>query len=101
MSIDNTLSLRDRVAAIQWWHRIDLGGGIITPGQDHTFTKVAALHLPEDLTGRTVIDIGALSFECERRKARRVLATDHFIWELRGHARFDVSARGAALSGGT
>lgn len=95
MPIENPPSLRDRVAAIQWWHRIDLGGGIVTPGQDHTFAKIAALHLPEDLTGKTVIDIGAwdgaLSFECERRKALRVLATDHFIWQLRGHGGFDLA----------
>jgi tRNA (mo5U34)-methyltransferase len=40
--------------------------------------------LPEDLTGWSVLDIGAwdgaLSFESERRGAERVLATDSYCW---------------------
>ena len=43
------------------------------------------LHLPEDLSGQTVLDVGAwdgsYSFEAERRGARRVLATDSFTWQ--------------------
>ena len=65
---------------IKWWHRIDLGDGRITPGRDATQEKLETLHLPNSLSGKTVLDIGAwdgfFSFEAERRGAVRVLATD-------------------------
>jgi tRNA (mo5U34)-methyltransferase len=44
--------------------------------------------LPEDLRGRTVLDIGAwdgaFSFEAERRGADRVVAVDSFCWNGEG-----------------
>ena len=90
-----TLALLDRVNTIGWFHRIDLGHGIITPGADDTPRKIAAIHLPENLRGKTVIDVGAwdgaFSFECERRHASRVLATDHYVWERVGHIGFDLA----------
>ena len=80
--------LRQRVAAIRWFHRIDLGGGLITPGLDDSPAKLARLKLPASLAGRTVIDIGAwdgfFSFEAERRGAARVLAVDSFCWSGAG-----------------
>ena len=55
---------------------------------------------PDDLTGRTVLDVGAwdgfFSFEAERRGASRVLATDSYCWSGAGwgtKAGFDL-ARG-------
>src|SRR2546428_13704590 len=76
--------LRRAVAQIRWFHRIDLGDGVVTPGEDDTREKLKTLHLPQDLRGTTVLDIGAwdgfFSFEAERRGARRVLATDDFCW---------------------
>jgi len=76
--------LRKQVASISWFHRIDLGHGIVTPGIDKTMEKIELMNLPPDLTGKTVIDIGAwngaVSFECERRGASRVLATDYYCW---------------------
>ncbi|HTU45274.1 MAG TPA: DUF1698 domain-containing protein [Bryobacteraceae bacterium] len=87
--------LADRVQAIRWWHRISLGDGIVTPGPDDTPLKIAAAHLPADLTGKTVIDVGtwdgAFAFECEHRGASRVLATDLFVWERFGRAGFDLA----------
>ena len=76
--------LKKEVAKIKWWHRIDLGNGVITPGLDDSPAKLKALALPEDLRGMTVLDIGAwdgfFSFEAERRGACRVLATDLYSW---------------------
>jgi len=76
--------LRKEVAKIRWFHRIDLGNGVITPGVDDSQHKLATLHFPRDLHGKTVLDIGAwdgfFSFEAERRGADRVLATDSFAW---------------------
>lgn len=80
--------LRAEIATRTWFHTIDLGDGIRTPGQKDTPTEVAHMHLPDDLSGRTVIDIGAYdgfySFEAERRGAARVLATDSFTWNWPG-----------------
>lgn len=77
--------LRRRVANIQWFHSIDLGNGILTPGLDATPQKLLSLGIPEDLTGKSVLDIGAwdgfFSFEAERRGAARVVAADYFSWQ--------------------
>jgi tRNA (mo5U34)-methyltransferase len=78
-------ALRAEVEQIKWWHPIDLGGGIVTPGIDVTPARLAEVRMPDDLSGLTVLDIGAwdgfFSFEAERRGARRVLATDSFCWD--------------------
>ena len=76
--------LRARVGQLRWHHSIDLGQGVITPGQDNSARKLARLKLPESLSGKTVLDVGAwdgsFSFEAERRGAKRVLATDSYCW---------------------
>lgn len=60
-----------------WWHSIDLGDGRVTPGVnslDELQQRYNNLELPDDLTGRTLLDIGCwdgfFSFEAERRGAR-------------------------------
>ena len=54
--------------------------------------RLRLLDLPQDLTGWSVLDIGAwhgyFSFECERRGADRVLATDSFAWDRFGMEEF-------------
>jgi tRNA (mo5U34)-methyltransferase len=74
--------LRAGVSAIEWFHRIDLGGGITTPGRDDSPRKLQEIRMPEDLRGKSVLDIGAydgfFSFEAERRGASRVLAVDNW-----------------------
>lgn len=76
----DTDTLRAEVAKLGWWHRIDFGNGIVTPGSDDSPRKLARIGLPADLTGKSVLDIGAwdgfFSFEAERRGAARVLAVD-------------------------
>ncbi len=78
-------ALKRDVAQIRWFHTIDLGRGVITPGVDDSQEKLARLGLPERLDGVTVLDVGAwdgfFSFEAERRGAARVLATDDFCWD--------------------
>jgi len=71
-----------------WWHSIDLGSGVITPGaQPHEFlnARLRSLQLP-DVHGKTVLDIGAYdgfySFAVERLGAARVVALDHYVWSL-------------------
>jgi tRNA (mo5U34)-methyltransferase len=74
--------IKREVAKIAWWHRIDLGHGIITPGVNDSPAKLRRLAMPENLRGLSVLDIGAwdgfYSFEAERRGADRVVATDSF-----------------------
>lgn len=88
------------VAAIRWAHRIDLGGGLVTPGPWNTPEILERLRLPESLTGQTVLDVGCwdgfYSFEAERRGAKRVLATDSFTWQRKSWGSkegFDLARR--------
>lgn len=81
-------ALRAEVESRTWFHSIDLGNGIVTPGQKDTPTEAAVMQIPADLTGKTVLDIGAYdgfySFEAERRGAARVVAADHWTWNWPG-----------------
>jgi len=92
--------LRAKVAEIDWHHRIDLGHGIVTPGNDNSSRKLRRLGFPDSFSGLSVLDIGAwdgfFSFEAERRGARRVLATDSFVWNggiRTGKLGFDLARR--------
>lgn len=80
--------LRKAVNTIRWVHRIDLGQGVITPGEWNTPEVLSRLQLPDHLSGQTVLDVacwdGFYSFAAEQRGAARVLATDSFIWQA-GH----------------
>jgi tRNA (mo5U34)-methyltransferase len=76
--------LREQVAALRWFHRIDLGNGLLTPGEDESQVKLRQVRLPDRLDGWSVLDIGAwdgfFSFEAERRGASRVVAVDPECW---------------------
>ncbi len=71
-----------KVATVPFWgHHIPLPYGVVTPGRVMKNQKtVRRLHLPDVLSGKRVLDIGAwdgfYSFECERRGAS-VLAIDN------------------------
>lgn len=79
--------IQDRISRINWFHTIDLGHGVVTPGDDDSPNKLKRLQIPTDLSGKTFLDIGAwdgfFSFEAERRGAARVLALDSYVWEGR------------------
>ena len=76
--------LRALVFTREWFHSIDLGHGIITPGIDDSPAKLTGLRLPTSFAGKSVLDIGAwdgfFSFEAERRGAARVVAADYWCW---------------------
>jgi tRNA (mo5U34)-methyltransferase len=66
----------------RWWHEIELGPGIVTPGDDSNRMKLPildALGLPRDLRGKRALDIGTsdgyFAFELEKRGAA-VVAID-------------------------
>jgi tRNA (mo5U34)-methyltransferase len=75
--------LKRRVEQLTWFHQIDLGDGIVTPGRDKTAKKLKAMQLPS-LAGKTVLDVGAndgfFSFAAERAGASRVVAVDSYAW---------------------
>ncbi len=80
-SYGGTIALIEAIEAQPfWYHKIELPGGIVTPGWaplDKT-----SYGIPEDLTGKRVLDVGAWdgfwSFEAMKRGAREVVAIDDF-----------------------
>jgi tRNA (mo5U34)-methyltransferase len=78
--------IRRRIEALgDWFHNIDIGGVMTAPHHflhDYPASKWRhfAHAIPQDLTGRTVLDIGCnggfYSLEMKRRGARRVLGID-------------------------
>ena len=71
-----------------WWHSIDLGGGVVTPGvktPQILAAEVEHLHLG-DLRGKSVLDVGSydgyFAFAAERHGAARVVALDHYTWSM-------------------
>jgi tRNA (mo5U34)-methyltransferase len=66
----------------------DFGDGLVTRPwhvQRRFRRRLRLLRIPEDLSGMTVLDIGAwdgyFSLEFERRGAKRVLAIDTYAWD--------------------
>jgi len=67
------------VSHYYWYHTVDLGNGLVTPGDYDHRDILGAFHFPEDMRGIRVLDVGAatgfFSFEFERRGAD-VVAVD-------------------------
>lgn len=79
--------LREQISKFRWWHSIDLGNGIITPGEKQCGpTPEPYLHFPDRLDGQRVLDSGcwdgAYAFLAEERGAKQVVAID--TWEFTG-----------------
>ena len=75
-----------------WFHKMDLGSGLVTPGwSEPAVEKLPYFLLPEDLSGMRVLDIGCaegyFSFEAERRGAAEVIGIDSFPDSVR---RFNI-----------
>jgi SAM-dependent methyltransferase len=56
-----------------WYHTVDLGHGLVTPGVYDYRQTIAAFEFPEDMSGMRVLDVGSatgfFAFEFERRGA--------------------------------
>lgn len=95
--------IRERAAALgDWFHNIDLAGVLTAPDHflnDYPNVKWRRFRhaIPEDLSGRTVLDIGCnagfYSIEMKRRGADRVLAID-FDERYLEQARFAAGVKG-------
>ena len=97
-----------RVGSIDWFHSIDLGGGVISPGRkslEAIAEEQGRFFDPIKLEGASVLDVGAWngahSFWAKRRGAGRVLATDHYAWNnkhFRGREAFDIANNALGLN---
>ena len=72
--------LGDEVAALRWYHTIELPGGVVTPGEYDTRRALQRVPCPAELRGRRCLDVGThdgfWAFEMERRGASEVVAID-------------------------
>jgi tRNA (mo5U34)-methyltransferase len=70
----------DRVSKLGWYHTIELGHGVVTPGFVDNRSSVGLFGLPSDLSGKRCLDIGTYdgfwAFEMERRGASEVIGID-------------------------
>jgi len=90
--IDNDApDLATIVDTLSWYHTIDLGNGLVTKGHYDHRPYLNHYNLPTNLSGKTVLDIGAasgfFSFEFEQRGAQ-VTST-----ELRGWVDHDFGPK--------
>ena len=73
-------SIQDRVDQIEWYHTIDLGNGVVTPGWFDLRPHLHQYPLPERMDGMRVLDVatfdGFWAFEFARRGAAEVIALD-------------------------
>src|SRR5438552_18664075 len=65
---------------IEWYHTIDLGNGMVTPGFVDHRSQVDLYGFPESLAGKRCLDVatydGFWAFEMERRGAAEVVGID-------------------------
>src|SRR4051794_30291253 len=73
-------ALAERVGSTAWYHTIDLGSGVVTPGFYDTVATVSRFPFPASLDGKRCLDVGTSdgfwAFEMERRGAASVVAID-------------------------
>src|SRR5262249_33595029 len=77
--------IRRKVGEISsWYHRIDLGDGIETPGHVRMADYLQHYHFPARLDGLRVLDVGAstgfFAYEFERRGAAEVVGVELPSW---------------------
>ena len=71
---------RRAVSELSWWHVIDLGSGVTTPGSWDLRPTATKMPWPVTLRGARCLDVGTMdgfwAFEMERRGAAEVIAID-------------------------
>jgi tRNA (mo5U34)-methyltransferase len=78
--------LRDHVSKTGWYHAIDLGDGVVTPGGKSVadISREWELFDLGDLSGQSVLDIGGIdggyAFRAEQAGASPVAVLDHYLW---------------------
>ena len=83
----------ERIRGLDWWHRIELAPGIVTPASWDLRPTAERMPWPGSLDGARALDVGTMdgfwAFELERRGAGEVLAIDV---ENPARRRFEVAA---------
>jgi tRNA (mo5U34)-methyltransferase len=97
------MELMDEVNQYKWFHTIDLGNGVTTPGRksaDVMNRESEGLFGGVTLEGKSFLDVGAwnggFTVEAARRGAARIAALDHYAWNhpgSRGRETFDLVSR--------
>lgn len=95
--VNDADNARLRVAGLEWWHRIEVAPGVLTPGGWDLRGTASRLPWPPSIAGLRCLDVGTMdgfwAFELERRGAGEVVASDvldatrldHFVADrLRG-----------------
>jgi len=94
--------VRSAIEELQWWHTIDLPGGFRTPGHQRIEEQeFIARNIPQDLSGKTVLDVGAndgyFSFLAEKRQAAKVVAIDVFQGNKPEEGRVGIGQNGKSF----
>jgi tRNA (mo5U34)-methyltransferase len=81
-------AIRERVARDTWYHKIDLGNGIVTPGVarfEPIWENIRRARQHLDYRRKSVLDLGSMeglwAFEAEKLGAEAVVATDCYYEE--------------------
>lgn len=73
-----------RISEVEWYHSIDLGHFMVTPGLFDHRPLLPHYHLPENLKDMRILDVatydGFWAFEFEKRGAAEVVAMDIGTW---------------------
>lgn len=83
----------EKIASVKnWYHRIEVRPGLLTPGVNDSQAVLGLLNLPRDFSGKRVLDLGTrdgfFAFEAARRGAE-VIAVDYLPSDKTG---FKVAA---------
>jgi tRNA (mo5U34)-methyltransferase len=75
------MTVRDpRIDELYWYHTIDLGNGVKTPGEFDTEAALAKIPFPTSLTGKRCLDVGTRdgfwAYTMEKRGASEVVGID-------------------------
>ncbi|MBL8531664.1 MAG: methyltransferase domain-containing protein [Hyphomonadaceae bacterium] len=78
--------LAARINELHWFHQIDFGDGLLSPGwvKKSKIERAKRLFFDRPLEGKSVLDIGcwdgAYSIAAAQMGAARVVASDWFVW---------------------
>ena len=74
------MKVENRIAALDWWHTIEVAPGVVTPGGWDLRGTAERMPWPASLAGLRCLDVGTMdgfwAFELERRGAGEVVAVD-------------------------
>jgi tRNA (mo5U34)-methyltransferase len=85
------MQLLEEVNSLKWWHSIDFGNGVVSPGiqTGGSLKSMSDIYFDSNIAGKSVLDFGAWdgfhSVEALKRGAKSVTAVD--TWDHWGNRR--------------